>query len=774
VSDPNPSVNPSEPALPEPENPVLEVRKRKRDLISIGILLTGFITLNVVEYRTLRVPGNLSFASSLAFFGLINLNLVLLATLIWLILRNVGKLFIERRSRVLGSSLKAKLVLSFLGFSILPTIFLFILSASYLNSSFDRWFSQKVQNALQASFKISEIYYNNTEKTSIHFATHLAELLEAPISKGESFDHLREFLEEQRKLLALHSVELYLTPFSKRIFVRDSSVQAGERDFVPETEPAANGAPGTNPPLLFDYPALSLDLLDRTFAGETLTQVQSVGEGDLMRSAVPVKLGKKVLGVVVINAYIPVSLKSKVSEIASISDDYRDTNPLRYPIKSIYWVLLLMITLLIIFAEIWLGLYLARQLTIPIERLAAAARQIGKGVYSDVAIERVGHDETVVLVDSFNKMTHDLRENRDRLERAQLDLERRKIQLEAILTNVNTGVVVVEQSGKVTTLNQTASQLLGIPIPEALSIEGDDLPQDLQPLVSILRKALEGSGDDGALRVQWNFLRNGELRNLLAIATPLREGRRIWGAVAAVDDLTLLAKGQREMAWREVARRIAHEIKNPLTPIKLSAQRLQRRLSTLPEADLLLLEECTNTIIQCTDDLKDLVNEFSNFARFPEITPTLQAIQPLVEEVIQLYRNSHPEVTWTLIQDPNRLVLLIDRDQIKRVLVNLLDNALNAIHETTESIPEIRVVLKFHPNYKFLSITVEDNGPGMDEEVRTRVFEPYFSTRKEGTGLGLAIVKRIVNDHNGVIRVHSQLGKGTTFVIELPIPEDEV
>ena len=223
------------------------------------------------------------------------------------------------------------------------------------------------------------------------------------------------------------------------------------------------------------------------------------------------------------------------------------------------------------------------------------------------------------------------------------------------------------------------------------------------------------------------------------------------------------------MAWQEVARRIAHEIKNPLTPIKLSAQRLQRRLSKLGGEEGALIDECTTTIVKHTDELKEMVNEFSNFARFPEISPAPHQINEAVQEVISLYQQAHPDLKLITQLEEKLPIFEFDRDQIKRVIVNLMDNSIAALVSSSNiENATIEVQTSYNDNLKMAIISVKDNGPGMADDVKGRLFEPYFSTKREGTGLGLAIAKRIVNDHDGFIRVQSSIGAGTKFLIEIP------
>jgi two-component system nitrogen regulation sensor histidine kinase NtrY len=728
-----------------------ERRKRRREYIAIAFLSIFFVALTIAEFRLTRISSTLPFVNSIFFFGILNANLVILIALVWLVFRNIGKVFLERRRKVLGSRLKAKLVTAFLAFSIIPTLVLFVISAAYINSSFDKWFSLKVQNTLQASLEITATYYRNAQQNALHFADHVAQGLASRLhdSRQSSVSAIYDYLEEQRQLLALNAVEFYNDPLDERVI--------------------AQHEPSVDLPAL--YPRLSLDLLDKAFSGEKVPLIQHVGSGDLIRVLVPVHLrADHIGGVMVVDSYIPVSLVNKVDEIASVFDDYKDTNPLKYPIKTAYFIILILITLVIIFVAIWIGLYLAKELTVPVERLVEGAKAVGAGNL-DVSVQSSGHDEIATLVESFNRMTKDLRDNRERLTEASADLEKRRLQLEAVLANVGTGVIVVDRSAVISTFNRAASKLLELSTEEALGRKYGDVLTE-KPLIEVIRRSLDASSRfDHPEVAQWNFGANEQTKALAAVASTLRDSASAqpWGVVVVIDDMTHLIKGQREMAWREVARRIAHEIKNPLTPIKLSAQRLQRRMGNYRGSDGALLKECTETIIRHTDELKQMVNEFSNFARFPEISPAPHDLNQALKEVVSLFEQAHPGIGFKLEGESRLPVFEFDRDQVKRVVINLLDNAVAALASIPLNKPRIvKVESHFNDKLQMAVIIVKDTGPGMTDEVRERVFEPYFSTKKEGTGLGLAIAKRIINDHDGFIRVQSAPGEGTQFLIELP------
>lgn len=739
-----------------------ESTKRRRERLAILLLAVGFVVLTAVEIRLNRTSNSLPLVNSIFFFGLLNINLIILMALVWLVSRNIGKLFLERRRKVLGSSLKSKLVAAFLAFSLIPTILLFIISALYINSSFDKWFSLKVQNTLQASLEISRVFFRNSEELSYRFGEHVVrgfqpDFAHSPGTASGS-SRIESYLESQRSLLALDALEFYRDPLGKRVIVRHPE-RAGLPQFIP---------------------TLPMDVLSRAFKGERLSLVQHLGTGDLMRCLVPLPHSA---GVLVVDSFIPVSLVNKVDEISNVIDDYRDVNPLTYPIKTTYLIILVMITAVITFVAIWLGIFLARQLTVPLEELVKSARQVGSGNL-DVIVRPVGHDEISAVVQSFNQMTSDLRESRERLLEASGDLEKRRQQLETVLASIGTGVVVVDRQGRLTQLNRAAAQLLNLQ-PE--SCLGRDYPgvfqQNLPILNEMIRKGLTEEPSTTALpwMEQWTVDAGGGQstgdsdspesgqKTLAAIATRLPEGER-HGLVVVLDDLTPILKGQREAAWREVARRIAHEIKNPLTPIKLSAQRLQRRLLGavgLAGADEELLKECTDTIIRHTDELKELVNEFSSFARLPAVNPVPNDLNVVVREVCSLYQQAHPAISFEVDAFETLPVFDFDRDQVKRVLINLLDNAVAALGESALE-QKVFLQTRFSEPLKTAVLTVRDTGPGVSEDVRERIFEPYFSTKKEGTGLGLAIVKRIITDHGGVIRVETGPGQGAQFVVELP------
>ncbi|MGE3261109.1 MAG: ATP-binding protein [Bacteriovoracia bacterium] len=734
-----------------------EKRKRRRELVTIGIVLILIVVLSNLALKLVRASSTLPFVNSIFFFGIINLNLILLAILVFLIFRNLSKLFLERRKGMLGAKLKTKLVLSFLSLSIIPTVVLFLISSFYINSTFDKWFSVKVSNTLQASLEITDIYYKNTQKSAQHFAERIRDEVSDHANLNDRNGRLRigRDLNQLRSKYALDAVEIYWHPLDPRTLVVRSEL---------------------NPEL---FPRLPIATVQAALDGEEAALVQHVGTGDVLRSVMPLResaTSRKIVGALAVSYHLPVSLVNKVDEISSTYADFRDVNPLKYPVKTIYFTILILITLLVTFAAIWVGFYLARQMTMPLEYLAQAVSEVGSGNL-DVEIQVPGHDEIATVSLAFNKMTTDLRENRDRLQSAYTtlrstneELQEKRRYLEAILANVSAGVCSMSADSTVTTMNKSAANLLGVKSEEIIGMRLEEvLVGSLSELHLSIQQVLAAGGKETIFKYLNMTAKDSRLLSLLVTITPLYDAdSRYLGLVLVLDDISHLIKAQREVAWREVARRIAHEIKNPLTPIKLSAQRLQKRyLGRLDENEI--FKECTDTIISQVDELKEMVNEFSQFARFPAANPMPNELNSALAEAVGLFRQAHRHITFEFLPDSGVPIFSFDRDQIKRVVVNLLDNAVAAMNEQ-EGVIQIRT--EFRPETGIVVMQVADTGPGIPEEVLPMLFEPYFSTKNEGTGLGLAIAKRIINDHDGYIRASSsgQDGKFRTyFTIELPV-----
>lgn len=721
-----------------------EFKKRRREMIFVVFISFLFLLLTWFQLKLFGISQELPFVHSIFFFGLVNFNIILLLLLLFLIFRNVVKVFVERRGRIIGSSLKAKLIAAFVAFSFIPTVLMFLISVFYINSSFDKWFSVKMAGVLKGSLEVTNAYYFNAKKRNYHFANQVAQ----QVLRLSSPRQIKERLKELRQVFDLDALEYYPSLFDERI-VALSSEQRISR-----------------------LPALSLEFLQKGIKNRVeASTIHQFGEGNLVRVIVPLD-EKSQRGAIVVSSYVPLSLMTKMNDISAAYEDFRDVNPLEYPLKSIYTIILFLMTLVILLAATWFGFYLAKQLSIPLVLVGRATRRVAEGDYSEVQVQS-GSAEIVELVKSFNLMTLNLANSEKEVTEAHKHLEvtlenldKHSRYVEVVLANVSTGVLAVDSTGHVTTLNRKASQLLSIDPQTFIGRPAKELfGREHYKMIFEIFKTMRDRGLD-SIQKEITVSVNGQTIPLQVTLSSLRDDKGAdLGSVLVFDDLTPIVNAQRAAAWTEVARRIAHEIKNPLTPIKLSAERLQRKFGAQVSDGAFL--ECTSMIIKQTDELRRLVNEFSQFARLPEARKVMGSLNHVIEEALILYRAAHPQHQIHFKGDIQLPEFKLDPEQIKRVVSNLVDNAIHAV--APGEVALVQLETRFNSSLKLVTLTVSDNGQGIAPEDRQRVFEPYYSTKDGGTGLGLPIVKRIVEDHDGFIRALDNEPKGTKMVIELPV-----
>lgn len=716
-----------------------ERRRRRREKILVVVLAAFLIGFTAIEVHLLRLSAKLPFVNSIFFFGLMNLNLVLIMLLLFLVFRNAVKLILDEKKGQLGSRLKTRLVFCFILFAIIPTVLLFTISAFYIKNSFDKWFSIKVGGTLQRSIDVVKTYYENTEKNAGHFARKIAFALDGV---PRTNDAISKKLQETRMEYGLDAVEFHLDPFSPRLL----SVHPERANFIP--------------------PA-SLETLQRAFAGNNECKVLNVGAGELIRCSAFLGVGR---GIIFADYFIPMGLASQLSEITLTYEDYKSDNPLNYPIKSTYFAILSMVTLLILFSASWTGFYVARRLTGPIEELARGTEQIAHGNL-DYEISVSGSDELSKLIASFNKMTRDLRQNKHEIEASHAHLQKvneelshRRRYIEVLVESVQSGVISLDENGRISMINPAAADLMSV---DAASVLGQPywaiIPEEHRAEFREILFAVYGTAKPVRRELRIRTAKE-EWVTLLATLSVLRdESRRQLGVVAVFDDVTEIQKMERMIAWREVAKRIAHEIKNPLTPIQLSVQRLRRRYLDKISDDG-TFNDATNIILKEVDSLKTLVAEFSSFARLPEIQQRPEDLNEIALEAVNLFRAAHEKIVFDLELAENLPAMELDRAQLKRVLFNLFDNAVAAMAGSGR----ILVATERDTEQGGIRLLVGDEGCGLKEGVYSQWFEPYFSTKEGGTGLGLAIVQRIIGDHGAFVRVSANGSTGTRFTIEFP------
>ncbi len=729
---------------------LVESRKRKREIFLIFGLGLLFVLLTFFEIKLFSTSEQLPFVHSIFFFGLVNFNIIILLLLLFFIFRNVVKVFAERQGKWIAQTLKAKLIAAFVVFSFVPTLLMFLISVFYINSSFDKWFSVKMGSVLRNSLEVTHEYYSTEKRRNYHFAEEI--LSNVPHFRFGK-DRLEGELLLQQKKYSLDAIEYYPSVIGKRtIAIRESGV-------LPE------------------IPPVSLEFLRKGLKSKLdSSTIHQFGEGNLVRVITPVDKSKGG-GALVVSTYIPLSLISKMENVTAAYEEFKNTNPLEYPLKSIYLIILVLMTLVILFGATWFGFYLAKQLTNSFAALGKATRRVAQGDYRKVVLT-TGNQEVQQLVENFNGMVVNLDRSKREVLQANKDLQETLERLDEhsryiqeVLESVSTGVISVSPEGRVNVINRHAAQLLKINPKE---FEGEMLAKLIdRAQFGLVKDLFDHMSKHGLSSLQKSLRIEVDSETLpiqMTISLMQDEKGEDIGKLLVFDDLTPVVKAQRAAAWTEVARRIAHEIKNPLTPIKLSAQRLQKKFAG-QVADP-AFEDCTRMIIQQTDEIKQLVNEFSNFARLPQTNPQLASLHEVIEETLTLYRSAHPNIQIEFEKDESLPKFKFDPEQIKRVVMNLVENSLAAMDGQNEAQLVLRT--QFDNLLKIIRLTISDNGMGVEQSKLGQIFEPYYSTREKGTGLGLSIVKRIIEDHNGFIRALKNEPRGLKMIIELPVVDTEL
>jgi two-component system nitrogen regulation sensor histidine kinase NtrY len=734
-----------------------EQRKKKQRLVRIVIVFCLLLipVLGYVQRGLLSGDFNLPISSTILIFALINVNGLLLLLMLYLVLRNLVELVFERKQNILGSKLRTRLVVCFVSLSLVPTAILFVVALRFVSTSMDYWFNARVEDSLQSSLKLAQSIFHDASEQAEYTGRQLASILESGVLDLRDPQAVEHFF--ARTL----NIDLPGAPDSILLLNSERTPVAAVRG--PRLEAVATPA----------LPSEALRLSADTDRTEVVTRRTAVGE--LIQAIAPVQVRRPApqTWFLITTLLIPSSRLDAMQAISDGITGYQQMIMLKAPIKFSLIIMLLIITLLIVFGAIWFGFYIARSLTGPINKLAEATKRVADGDM-DFIVEKEADDEMGLLIDSFNSMTSEILASNQQLartHRALLDSnevsEQRRRYLETILENVAAGVIALDENNRITTINRFAEELLAI---RPTAFLGKDfhaaLPKQHAMIVENFLSELLRTGKATIERHLRVTIRRGETLSLqVNVTRMIDDWQQPIGFVIVFDNLTHLEKAQRLAAWQEVARRIAHEIKNPLTPIQLSAQRLRKRYLHLITENRDIFDQCTATIINQVDEIKNLVSEFSDFARMPKLHKERKNIGGLAQEMVVLYQEAHKQLTIACRIAPDLPEFFFDPVQIKRVLINLLDNAVSVLGDGGA----INVSLGLNEKGDHVRLEVADNGPGVPDDVKLRIFEPYFSTRKSGTGLGLAIAHTIVSEHGGFIRADDNDPVGTVFAVELPL-----
>jgi two-component system nitrogen regulation sensor histidine kinase NtrY len=713
--------------------------------VTLGLLVVFFLAELVLRKSRDFQP---NFLASALLFGLTVLNLSLLFVLVFVLGRNLVRMLMEWRRGVFGARFRVQLLLVFLLMAIAPSMLILLVGSDLIRQTVDRWFNVDVERMLVSSQTLGAALDLSTLEASRVHARLLAREIEARGLLAESEQgRLRRAMEARARERELDLVNVY----------------AGGREVVAVMDPRL--------PTTWDS-ASGLALAEAALAGHEVEASLAFGAGRLARVAAPVRGADGTPeGAVVVSTFLPADVAQAVREVRDGYTKFRETQTYREPILAFYRSLYLFPALLILFGAVWLALYLARRITTPLRLVAEGAQRIAAGERGVRVDFPSGSEEFRALIASFNRMSERLARSEEEVEfsrgglvRKNQELEERRRLTETVLEAVGTGVVVVDQEATVTAVNAAAQRLLEL---------------DAGTVGQSLDRVLRGPGREEIHALVLRLLSGRVSRQEREVIVPSHERDRHLavtvvsqpgslgsapGALVVVDDLTPLMRAQKVAAWGEVARKLAHEIKNPLTPIQLSAQRVRKAWLKSDPAFEKILTECTRAIVDEVEALKNLVDEFAQFARLPAASLQPASLHDVIDQALSLYDGLFPGVVFERRLAPDLPPLRLDPDQMKRALINLVDNAV----EATEGKGRILVATEYDRAEGRARLVVADDGPGIAPADRDRLFVPHFSTKKRGSGLGLAIVNRIVQEHLGAIRAEDNAPRGARFVVELP------
>jgi len=667
--------------------------------------------------------------------------------LIAMLVGNLTRLLRDYRGNVPGAKLKARMVGMFVGLAVLPLLVVFYFSTQFINRGIDSWFNVQVEEGLENALTLSRAALESQKRQNLFATQQVAQRLESVNDRQIVFE-----LSALRRESGASEMTLY---------GQNNTVLATSSDTAMTTLPK----PLSEEIVLQmqqDRPFVSLEAADDGSV-EVRTAVvftQRSGPGAQAR---------------VVRATFPVTdrLGRMINSVETSYQEYQELVFFREDLKALLTLTLAFVLLLSLLAAIYGAFVLSRRLVAPIQDLVAGTRAVAMGNF-DTRLPTPSRDEIGFLISSFNDMTQRLATARREASLSQALVEAERTNLEVILARLSTGVLALESDLTIRTANQASSSILGVDL-------GSRSGEPLREVAG--ENALLGQFVDVACvhldagETEWReqvVLRGEVGRRVLTCACTTLPGdeHRAAGYVIVFDDITALLQAQRDAAWGEVARRLAHEIKNPLTPIQLSAERMRRKyLHTLPEDDAQVLDRATHTIVEQVEAMKEMVNAFSDYARAPDMEMTLFDLDKLVHEVVDLYRAQTRDVDIVLVSDPSMPMIEADMGRVRQILHNLFRNAMEALEGSSDGRIDVHVSAAEIDEVQVIQIKVEDNGPGFQLDTVSQIFDPYVTTKPKGTGLGLAIVKKLVEEHVGSIRASNRSAGGAVISIRLPVNE---
>jgi nitrogen fixation/metabolism regulation signal transduction histidine kinase len=691
-----------------------------------------------------KASSSSEFISGSSYTVVLILSGIFILSLIAIIANQIKKLFRNIKKDVMGSRLSMRLVISFTLMAVIPGLIVYLVSVNFLTRSIESWFNVKVESALDGGLKLGQkaldIMLTDLELKAGRMALTLSSM--PTTSQYAALSDLREktgvqdatIISDQGKIIAVSSndAESFLPALPTLIQLKQA-----ENNIYGKIEPIKN-------------------------------------KGLYLRVLAPIN-GAAISNerlILQILQPVPDSLTTLAESVQDVFQDYQKLSYSRDSLKVIFSITLTLVLMLAILTAVAIGFLLSRKLSEPLALLAEGTKKIAKGNFKTMLPEK-GKDELGVLVRSFNSMTRQLDQATQTSENNQIRLESARSYLETVLAHLSSGVIVINDDMEIKSFNIAASKILQVD----LSKNTNQLITSISNKNKLLNNFVVSIQEEikvASSKKQFEIIKQFEIKyeknnQVLSLQiTPLPQNK-VKNYVLMIDDITMMIQAQRDAAWSEVARRLAHEIKNPLTPIQLSAERIKHKLgSKLNKEDTDILDKAVSTIVNQVDAMKTMVNEFSEYARAPKLNLELTDINETIKEISHLFENSGIKITTTLLKGLPKIK--VDINMIRQVLINLIQNAQDAMVNHTKK-PSIKINTNKYKNYLILSI--EDNGPGFSLDILKKAFEPYVTTKSHGTGLGLAIVKKIIEEHEGTIVVENIKSGGANINIQLPISKSK-
>jgi two-component system, NtrC family, nitrogen regulation sensor histidine kinase NtrY len=725
-------------------------------VVLLFALLGALQAFNLSDVRFLNPETS---GETLAFVGLTVLVFLLLLLLLTLLFRNILKLYADQSGSALGARLRTRLVVGAALIALIPAVCMFLFSFLLMNRSIDRWFSQPTADLREDA--------NRVVLELAQYATGNAHLEAESIAASGDLDYDPT---EVQQLLGSHRITL------EGGF---AAVYATDRHVLSAFQAPPEASKASLVAWLEDQEKEGT-LLEGTLGQILLPAAQRSDETVLRVAGRDYALGMAVTAsgkVVVVALPVPQGLSQTTAQIRAGAAEYRQLLRSRNRIRTTFTLMLLLITVFVFFSSVWLALFLSKQVTRPVEALAAAMDEIAAGKY-EYRVAALATGEMADLIRSFNHMAADLDASRQMAESAQAQLtaanravEERRRELETIVETIPSGVVTLDGSGRVLQSNRAFAALMGIQQDVLLSGQEIEtlLPAECaDDLTGVIRRGHRM----GAASTEVEFHARGRTMHLAITSARLDLGRGQTGSVLVVEDTTELLRAQRQLAWKEVAQQVAHEIKNPLTPIALSAERIGRHLERSQPNSPSIIRKCSEVILGCVHTLRTLVDQFAALAQFPAPQPRACCMNQIVEEALALFGGRLEGITVQRKLDPHLPRVMADPESMRRALANLIDNAAEAMHGSLLRVLGVETCSS--EDGAEVEVVVSDTGHGLTDEIRERLFLPYYSTKHRGTGLGLSIAAKIVQEHGGSVSAEPNSPKGARFVVRLPLMEPAV